>query len=196
MHKTYTILIISLFGLFYECAGQRFKAMAIVGANASQIDGDNLYGFNKLGLSAGARLSYANEKSVDFALEMLYSQRGSSVHFFNNAEGDKISLNYIELPVIISIRDWYNETDRFYKVRAEGGLSYGYLFSADAAGFEEEFFRKHDVSWIIGAGINFNKMWGMSLRYTASLYNMYKDPTADRSTLKGYFLTLRSEINF
>jgi len=196
MYKSLIIVILLLFVMYPESSGQRFKAMAIVGANASQIDGDNLYGFNKLGLSAGGRLSYANDKSIDYALEMLYSQRGSSVKFFNNADGDKISLNYIEIPLIVSIRDWYIEKDGYYKVRAEGGISYGYLFGAAASGFNEEYFRKHDVSWLMAAGINFNKTWGMSLRYTASFYNMYKDPAADRSTLKGYFLTLRSEINF
>lgn len=114
-------MIFLLFVLSPDCTGQRFKAMAIIGANASQIDGDNLYGFNKLGISAGGRLSYANDKNIDYALEMLYSQRGSSVKIFNNEDGDKISLNYIEIPIIVSIRDWYNEKDGYYKVRAEGG---------------------------------------------------------------------------
>ncbi|MFZ1562261.1 MAG: porin family protein [Saprospiraceae bacterium] len=196
MFKSSIFLIFLLFVLSPDCTGQRFKAMAIIGANASQIDGDNLYGFNKLGVSAGGRLSYANDKNIDYALEMLYSQRGSSVKIFNNEDGNKISLNYIEIPIIVSIRDWYNEKDGYYKVRAEGGISYGYLFGANASGFQEEYFRKHDVCWLAAVGINFNKMLGLSLRYTASFSNMYKDPTADRSTLKGYFITLRSEINF
>ncbi|MFZ1749084.1 MAG: hypothetical protein WAU01_02785, partial [Saprospiraceae bacterium] len=58
---------------------QHFKATAILGINASQIDGDTLFGYNKAGITAGARLSYQNTGKIDVALEMLYSQRGSSV---------------------------------------------------------------------------------------------------------------------
>lgn len=196
MFKTYYLLILIITAFQFPGHSQRFKAAAILGANASQIDGDNLYGFHKLGLSVGGRLSYENKKSVDYALEMLYSQRGSAVKIFNNNAGDRISLNYIEFPLLISLRDWYMEDGAYYKVRAEGGFSYGYLFGADAVGFQESYFRKHDVSWILGVGLHLTRMWGLSLRYTSSLYNMYRDPTADKSTLKGYFITLRSEIHF
>lgn len=174
---------------------QGFKAMAIVGLNASQIDGDNLYGFKKLGLSAGGRLSYTNVKTVDYSIEMLYSQRGSSVNYFNNREEEKINLNYLELPVIISLRDWFQEKDGYYKVRAEGGLSYGYLFGAQATGFDVTILRTHDISWLIGAGINFNKRIGFSIRYTSSFMDMFND-TPDKNTYKSYFLTFRTEFNF
>ena len=196
MIKYFILIVVMLAAFAQPMSAQRFKAAAIVGANASQIDGDNLYGFNKLGVSAGGRLSYVNNKSLDFAMEMLISQRGSAVKVFNNNEGDKINLNYVELPLIVSIRDWYIENKGYYKVRAEGGLSYGYLFSAKAAGYKEEYFRKSDVSWLLGAGVQFNKMVGLSIRYTSSLFNMYKDPSADNSVLKGYFITVRSEFNF
>ena len=101
--RTIFFLFMIFFAFRSDC--QRFKAAAILGANASQIDGDNLYGFNKLGISAGGRLSYTNDNQLDLALEMLYSQRGSAVKIFNNSEGDKISLNYVEIPVVLGIRD-------------------------------------------------------------------------------------------
>ncbi len=173
---------------------QRFRAAAVVGMNASQIDGDNLYGFKKLGLQAGGRLSYQNSKVVDFALEMLYSQRGSSVNYFNNAPEDKIDLRYLELPLILSLRDWYIEDGKYYKVRAEGGLSYGYLFGVQTPGYPEEYFRRHDVSWLLAAGVQLNRWAGFSLRYTSSLGKMYKDPLSGSSILHGYFLTLRGEF--
>ncbi|MCE2790636.1 MAG: PorT family protein [Saprospiraceae bacterium] len=173
---------------------QRFKAAAIVGMNASQIDGDNLYGFKKLGLQAGGRLSYQNSKVVDIALEMLYSQRGSAVNYFSNAPEDKIDLRYLELPLVLSLRDWYIEEGKYYKVRAEGGLSYGYLFGVRTPGYPEENFRRHDVSWLVAAGIQLNRWAGFSLRYTSSLGKMYKDPFSGSAILHGYFLTLRGEF--
>lgn len=188
------VLFYLLTGNPVESFSQRFKAAAIVGMNASQIDGDNLYGFKKLGLQAGGRLSYQNSKVVDFALEMLYSQRGSSVNYFNNAPEDKIDLRYLELPLILSLRDWYIEDGKYYKVRAEGGLSYGYLFGVQTPGYPEEYFRRHDVSWLLAAGVQLNRWAGFSLRYTSSLGKMYKDPLSGSSILHGYFLTLRGEF--
>ncbi len=173
---------------------QKFKAMAIVGLNASQIDGDNLYGFHKLGIQTGGRLSYQNSKILDVAMEMLYSQRGSAVRIFGNKEGDKISLQYIELPLLVSVRDWLIEEGGYYKVRAEAGLSYGYLFGVQSPGYNEVYFRQHDLSWLIAAGIQFTKRVGCSLRYTSSFGNMYRDPAAGAGSLQGYFLTLRGEF--
>lgn len=194
-NKNLFLIILSFLMMTVTLRSQGFKAMAIVGLNASQIDGDNLYGFKKLGLSAGGRLSYTNVKTVDYAIEMLYSQRGSSVNYFNNREEEKINLNYLELPVIISLRDWYQEKDGYYKVRAEGGLSYGYLFGAQATGFDVTILRTHDISWLIGAGINFNKRIGFSIRYTSSFMDMFND-NPDKNTYKSYFLTFRTEFNF
>lgn len=175
--------------------GQRFKAMGIFGANTAQIDGDTLYGFKKLGISAGARLSYSNEKTWDIALEMLYSQRGSSENLFNSNKGRNINLNFIEWPVIFSLRDWYQESEKYYKVRAEGGLSYGYLFGAEANGYDVSEVLKHDVSWLVAGGINFSKRLGMSMRYTSSFLNLYNGPRNDIK-YKSYFLTLRTEYQF
>jgi hypothetical protein len=198
-HNHHFLLLITLVlfsNLLPDVAhGQRFKAMGILGANTSQIDGDTLYGFKKLGISAGARLSYSNEKTWDIALEMLYSQRGSSEKLFNSSQGRNINLNFIEWPVIFSLRDWYQESDKYYKVRAEGGLSYGYLFGAEANGYDVSEVLKHDVSWLLAAGINFTKRLGMSVRYTSSFMNLYNGPRTD-IRYKSYFLTFLTEYQF
>ncbi len=195
MNRILILVVILSFTGYTKIWSQRFKAAAILGTNLSQIDGDNLYGFKKIGLSAGGRLSYANEKTLDVALEMLYSQRGSSVNFFNNTNEEKIKLNYLELPIILSLRDWYIEKDGYYKVRAEGGLSYGYLFGADATGFDVSVLKNHDISWLLGIGLNVSKRLGFALRYTSSFTDMYNDP-ADVVNFKSYFITFRTEINF
>lgn len=182
---------------FLQVNGQGFKATGIVGLNASQIDGDDSYGFHKLGWSAGARLAYATDKSYDLSLEMLYSQRGSLVKPIDDKIPNfKIKLNYFEFPVVFSIRDWYIEESSFYKVRADLGVSYGYLFGIDAPGYDEASFKTHDVSYLIGAGINFTKRFGMSLRYTSSFFKVYKSADVEDSGLLSYFLTLRSEYSF
>ena len=195
MKHLYIIILSFVIFCSSNITAQRFKATAVIGANASKIDGDSLYGFNKIGLTVGGRLSYTNEKVWDVALEMLYSQRGSTDGLFRKESNKGIDLHYLEIPVLFSIRDWYMESDKYYKVRAEGGLSYGHLFQTDATGFNVDDLKKNDVSWIIGAGINFTKMLGISLRYTSSFIDLnHKLP--EGNTFKSYFLTLRGEVNF
>ncbi len=188
------------FFLFLWCsndvAGQRFKAAAIIGANAAQIDGDSLYGFERIGLTLGGRLSYTNDKVWDIALEMLYSQRGSADGLFKKNSNRGIALHYLEIPVLFSLRDWYIEEGKYYKVRAEGGFSYGRLFQTDAVGYDLGDLKKYDFSWIIGAGVNFNRTFGMSLRYTSSFVDINHEALLEGSRFKSYFLTLRGEINF
>ena len=65
-------LIISL-GIITILPAQTFKAMVVVGGNLSQIDGDKLGGFNKLGLNTGLRVSADLNDRWSLSTEFLYS---------------------------------------------------------------------------------------------------------------------------
>ncbi len=173
--------------------GQGFRGGVVLGLNASQIDGDTLYGFNKAGLTVGGRLSYYTEKSWDICLEMLYSQRGSAIKLFTQNDNWINALNYLEIPIVFRLKDWYIEKEDYHKVRADAGLSYGYLFGVKSPVFGEELFKKNDISWLLGLGINFTKHIGASLRYTSSLGKVVNTET---TKFHSYFLTLRTEYTF
>ena len=194
MHKITIAITFLMLCFMQNIHAQKFKASLILGTNISQIDGDSLYGFKKLGLTTGGRLSYTNNKTFDLALEMLYSQRGSSVKLFSKQANEKIPLNFLEIPVVVSLRDWYIEKGGYYKVRAEGGLSYGYLFNASSSKYDVTKFGKSDLSWLLGVGINLNKKIGIAARYTSSFIDIYKD-TPDLVYFKSYFITLRTEVH-
>lgn len=188
-------LLSFLLCIFLILAGsaQGFKGSVILGINAAQIDGDTLYGFNKGGVSVGGRLSYSNDRSWDICLEMLYSQRGSAIKFFTTNENWINALNYIEIPAVFHLKDWYIEKDRYHKVRAEAGLSYGYLFQVKTPRFDESIFKTHDINWLAGLGFNFNRHIGIGLRYTSSFTNVVDN---DISKFHSYFLTFRTEYTF
>ena len=197
MAKNILTLILSI-NLLIPCElySQKFKVSALAGINFSQIDGDSLYGYNKSGLHLGGRLSYINNKSFDIALEMNYSQRGASKSFSNNAPSDVISANYIEIPIVFNIRDWYIEDDKYHKIRAEFGFSFARLIYAESPKFDVTKFNKNDVSWLVGSGLRFSPSWGIALRYTSSITNMYNDTKKTLPRFKSYFITFRTEYYF
>src|SRR5690606_18955322 len=124
-----------------------FTAGFVAGFNASQIDGDDLAGFDKIGLTTGIRATWETPSVIDFNIEFLYSERGSRPDIFN-PEYDpdiKVSLAYAEIPVYVTLSDWWQEEGEYHKVSAHAGLSYGRLFSArttDYANPAEESFDK------------------------------------------------------
>ena len=171
MKKLSAILFQILFVLSVQTAqSQGFDAALILGATAAQIDGDGLVGYHKVGLTGGIRASYPLEAKSDLGLELLFSQRGSrSPLSESGALVNSTTLNYLEIPVFYNYKDWYQEEEGYYKVRAEGGLSYGYLFSV--------------VSNNTG-------------RWTRSFLRLWESPTIPNvEGLISYFLTFRLEYH-
>jgi len=95
--------IIILFFLFSGfCFSQNFNAGIIYGINTSQVSGDNLSGFNKIGVRLGG---FVNRDFGSFItqLELQYINKGSRQYISNNSfeEGYRFTLNYVEIPCLI-----------------------------------------------------------------------------------------------
>lgn len=185
-----------------------FSAGLIAGLNASQIDGDQIAGFNRIGLTAGIRGSAQLSEKLDFNVEFLYSERGSRPDLFNSQFDPEIniSLKYAEVPVYIGFYDWL--VDDYYKVKVHAGLSYGRLiqsstvdaFVDDPLDLEllSDSFNDNDLSWIIGASLFFSKNVGMTIRYTRYINKLLNpaDLGINAAALRSYFITVRGEYNF
>lgn len=193
---------IFFFALFQiNLVGQaRFQGAGIVGMTMSQIDGDNLFGFNKLGLSAGIKVRFNLKSKLDGNVELLYSQRGSSTNLFRrDAQDDIISINYFELPIYLSINDWYIEKDDYYKISGHAGLSYGNIVTSSIqnTNFSADMLSNADISYLVGATFYFNKKIAFTARYTRSFNRLFSDETTNPIRfLIGYFWTVRLEYYF
>lgn len=174
----------------------------MLGFNAAQINGDDMAGYKKLGLTGGAKIIYDLGEKWFPSMEFLYSQRGSRNNVFKTSSDNDIhiDLKYIEIPIVFTFQDWYIETEGYYKVRVEGGLSYGRLLgkssSFDALNQAIENIRDNDLSFLLGAGYQFNRHTGFGLRYTRGITRLYQNTTGDSLSLLGYFLSLRMEYYF
>lgn len=173
---------------------QGFRAGAVLGGNMSQINGDFIAGFNKLGIHGGLKVSRSINDKIEASVELLYSERGSrsSLRDINLL---KIKLNYVEIPVIVAYKDWLR--DDYYKMHFETGFSFGRLLQhsiEDVGGvLSVDQIRDTDFSFLAGVTFFSTERMGFTLRYTQSI-NLLIDQKANPNfaRLRGYFITFRT----
>ncbi len=192
-----TALFVILFFSFGKSQEARFGAGIVAGLNASQILGDDTGGYNKLGLQGGLRgIAHLTDRS-DLYIELLYSQRGS----YQKGIID-ISLQYVEVPVVLTFKDWLDEDEDFYKVAANIGFSYGRLLNATAEGSKHDdivnLFNDNDISFTIGAEYFTRENFGFGVRWSKSFNFLYNKDKHDpgRNSLRGFFLSFRGVYIF
>ena len=144
-------IIILFLLLAGTCLSQNFRAGAIIGMNTSQVSGDNLAGFNKLGIRAGGFIN----KEFDFftaQIEFQYINKGSKEIVENDTyqEGYRFSLNYIEIPIGI-------KTPIYNKTWLELGCSFGYLlrWNEEINGYEELGISVNELDYSLHVGLDY-----------------------------------------
>jgi len=181
MRKSF--LIVFLLSSSYLVKAQNFSAVLIAGMNASQVNGDSLIGFNKVGLVIGAGIENKFSEKAGLRLEFLYAQKGSSsIIDSTNLAVDpfKLRLNYVEVPLMF----YYKATK---KLNVEVGAALGLLLNAkfsnglDFVDQTETFFR---TDYNVGGGIGYiiSDRLSANLRSTVSMINITK-----RASGTGYY---------
>lgn len=190
---------------FFACgticnAQKGFTGKIKAGLNASQIHGDQLFGYDKLGLNVGLQLSIELNSRFDLATEFLFSQKGSQSEISLGTPIDirKTTLNYIEFPLILFIKDWYIEEEGYYKIKGHAGLSYGYLMDISSSNglFENDIgnFKNYDLAFLVGVNYTLSKKWEAFARYTNSFTKIYKNIDLETDGLVNYLWTLGLEF--
>ncbi len=205
-----TMIMLTVLAMVSSGYTQRFSAGIIAGINASQIDGDQLAGFDKVGLTGGIKAIVNFESAFDLNVEFLFSQRGSRPDIFNPDYDPDIEVNliYAELPVYVTLGDWWQEVGQYHKVSAQAGFSYGRLISARTFDYfhpsEQSFdklvpyFNDNDISWLIGVSYRMNSHFGITGRYTRGITPLLspKKHNLAIQRLLTYYMTFRAEYYF
>lgn len=179
--------------LLHSVTAQTFSAAATIGLTASQVNGDLLAGYNKLGLQGGLKVDINTNSNWIGSVELLYEQRGSRSKL-GSGDARKMHLDYLSMPILVGYRDWAQ--DDYFRMLFEAGLSYGRLFRNEVSllgiGESVEEFNKNDVSYILGATYYASPRFAYSFRYTNSLnflLNLPDQPEFGR--LRSFYLTFR-----
>lgn len=169
MKKILVVIIISFLSeIGYS---QSFNAGAHFGFSATQVTGDRMAGYNKLGLFGGIFVSRPINEISSFSLEMNYIQKGSRKRINPDLPTPFYSmhLHYVEVPIL------YNRVLR-KNLSFEVGLAFGYLIRA----WEEDDwgvisnqtlpdFHNFELESIIGLNYKLSKKWKFNFRYSYSI---------------------------
>ena len=101
MLKKFAILLCCGF-LAISSHAQDFGGGIIAGISTSQVSGDQLGGFNKVGFLVGAFTNKSISQLLSLQMEIIYIQKGSNNPKMNKNQIPDISLSYIEVPISVN----------------------------------------------------------------------------------------------
>ena len=181
-----TMLFMSTAGLNLQAQG--FQGGLVFGGNFSQLDGDDMIGFNQPGFNGGAMVLTPLSRKLSMGLELLMSQQGSRRGAKDGISPfHSIRLQYIEVPLMAHFNDW--------RFRFSAGFSYGNLFQykvEDISGDDvTEFndYRQHNLAFLAGATYHISDHWGVECRWSRMLLPVNQE--AGARSLLGRMISLR-----
>jgi opacity protein-like surface antigen len=174
------------------------RAALVGGMNISQVDGDGIAGFRKVGANAGAAAYVNLTKGFNASFEILYSMRGakSSASQANFGEKLIINLDYIEVPFMVH----YNDRD---KAIFGAGVSWNTLVRNDVKGLQPDQSidaKRSSLDFVGGVTFLIKKKFGINFRYSYSLTSAGRfitnttggnQPTLEGGKLKNNVVGLR-----
>jgi hypothetical protein len=180
-------------------AQSRFKGGIIAGFNAAQLDGDAAAGYHKVGLNTGVRAVIELKGRYQITTDILFSQRGSRTTENEAIINRTCTLNYLEVPVLLNIRDWQkkgNDEQSYYKVAFVVGVSYSRLFKSTASptfthAAVLDKFSTNDIA--IQGGIQYfqSAHWGFSVKLARSVTKLFNTKKYINEPLAGGLPILR-----
>lgn len=150
-------------------AQERFRMGVTAGLNGTQVSGDELAGFDKLGAFGGVFVNRQLNEIWSAELAIVYSQKGSR-KIADPENGDLFSydlkLDYIEIPVTFR----YGHQDFQFEV----GPSFGTLISWSEENQNgpvqaNRDFKEFEVGMNLGVIYNFSPNFGVNFRFNNSV---------------------------
>src|SRR4051812_48570184 len=95
------VILFSIAGLSTKGQSTGFGSGLRLGIAGTQVNGDRLSGFNKVGIVGGLFITRHFNKSFSWQFEMVYVQKGSRKPTTKDNTYYLLRVNYIELPLMI-----------------------------------------------------------------------------------------------
>jgi hypothetical protein len=168
LHLIKLLFVSALLCLSTSIYTQYFKGGLTFGLTGSQMDGDNLSGYNKLGISTGMFVRRDFSERTAMMGEIKFIMKGAAKKISLSSQTTyKMTLYYFELPLTILYR-----TSK--KVEVETGLAAAYFAAAPADyGYNPEnasgLFKITDWSYLAGVYYNYSERLNFNLKFSYSI---------------------------
>ncbi len=169
------VLLIGVLIIIVQFAQAQFKGGLYFGVNGTQVDGDKLAGFYKLGANLAAAVEYPIGEHMGIGMEISFSQKGSQTKWQQGIPRQYfLKLDYIEVPLMLNYHD--NK-----KVTLSAGVGINALtnFKEEIVNFNPYLTYSHirklnksDVEFKAGGSYQLNKHWMINILYSYSIISM------------------------
>lgn len=201
--KRIVLLTVVVLLLMPGARAQVFKGMLIGGFNLTQVDGDEVYGFDRIGANIGAGVFVPVDKNWGLSMETLFTMKGSyqsDQYLTTDSAGNRLTgaydlrLNYVEIPLLVH----YTDRDR---LTVGVGLSYARLVGVtekehgkiiSSTTVKDGPYKTSDYSVLADLRLKLYKSILLNVRYS---YSLAKIRTRDFYNIHGEYLRTREQYN-
>ena len=183
------IIFLGSIFIMQQVRAQAFLGALAFGGNLTQVDGDEVYGFKKIGFNVGVAAIYPFDDKWSLSIEASYSQKGAYQKYPHQADNTKLlpyynlRLSYLEVPLIAHF------TDKGF-LNFGLGLSWGRLVGIKEIEWGETVhssttnspYSDNDINGIVSIQIPIYKRFKFNFRYA---YSFAKIRTREFSNIFG-----------
>lgn len=189
----YFFCIILCFFLLGKTRPQNFEGGVLLGLTASQIDGDNYRGYNKVGLQGGGWVRRMFTYTVGGQMELRYVQKGAlKTNTVKDPTYSRTALHYVDIPLMVQYV--YNE-----RIVLELGLDPEVLMKArleDENGvipIPDPTYNRFTMSAVAGLGYRFLEVFSAHFRFNYSILPIRAHPSGQTYLLnRGHYSNVLS----
>ena len=166
MVKKFAILLCCGF-LTISIQAQNFGGGILAGASTSQVAGDMLGGFNKIGLLTGVYTNLKIKENLKVQLEIIYIEKGSRDPNLHKSTIQEITLSYVEVPISINLQQKES-------LGVELGILPAFIMSSKMNDYFSEIeidpsFEKYDFGIFVGINYHLSKKIILNSRISNSI---------------------------
>src|SRR5690606_36170304 len=173
-----------------------FSGGIITDVNFSQINGDMLAGYHRVGYGAGVGVSYRLAPQWNGHIELMYRNAGARTSPYAPVK-HSINVHMAQIPVYASYLTWWD--NGLSRIHFDIGMIYGRIINSTIQFplFEDNaiFMKDNDYSLMAGMGFWFNQHHGIKTRYIRSL-SLLMENKAEDIGWKLYYISLQYHYRF
>lgn len=172
-----------------------FDFSLLGGLNFSQLDGDQLSGFSRIGFRGGLEVGAPISDNTSWKVGILLDQKGSSTGIINNGLLKRyIHLNYLTIPLTYEFGSWKDPSVDINRIHVSFGLGISRLFGVSSSNLDVDNalddFKDWDLAGLTAVTYSFGPKSSIRLGLERSFLKIYQPPSQSISGFQSYLFNI------